>query len=755
MTQQDLFATPEASSAQQNEAPAAPGLDPASAALPDGFYEQLLRRVTAHDLSGAMVAYARELVGMQAGLTSFEQGALTLLVLASIIEQRRGSTRLPVGAIYAVSPRQPASDLQSDGGSLRAAEDGGGARLYEILSSLLTPDEEGEDSASAASARDFLGCLAALLNRGAAAELIGRPGEYRPLILEGDYLYQQRMLYFEDRLLGALRARLGLADFALDPDAVKRALSSTLAAMPVIGARGATMALNAEQQYALLSGVFRPLTVISGGPGTGKTSIVVSLLRLLGRLGVEPGDVALAAPTGKAAHRLGDAVYGHLQALEPIEDEVDARLLRELAGASTLHRLLGYSPGRNDYYYHENNRLPQRVVIVDEASMIDLFLMERLLSAVEPTARLILLGDADQLPSVDAGAVFRDLVPARVQQRSEWLDWVEAEGGRELEAAGQARASGQVGEAMARHAVRLQTSYRMDPGSPAGGEILRAAKALNQGDDAALLQGDAPAIKVRETFDAIEGAGVEICQPAEDARGLDTQLINGFVQWWYAQRVANLEGFRELILGSFELGRQGFAPGARAGLTTLFQHYSRFQALTITRVFATGSEQLNGALHARHLGFLGAQASHWSAGEFAVGEPVIMLKNDYARGLFNGDQGVILIVQRAQNGLRIARPMAVFLSDGEFVAFEVAELGHDIEHAFALTIHKAQGSEYDSVAIVLPGEPLPLLSREILYTGMTRSRRSVLLVGDSQQVAAAARNAVRRFSGVAEKLGAR
>jgi len=754
MTQQDLFSTPLTSSAQEDIAPGASALDPASVALPDGFYEQVLRRVAAHDLPGAMVAYARELVGMQAGLTAFEQGALTLLVLATIIEQRRGSTRLPVGAIRAVSARHPASDLQGDGGSSQAAEDGESARLLEILGSLLA-SKNGDDLAHSASMADFLGCLAAMLNQGVAAELIGRPGDYRPLILDGDYLYQQRMLFFEDRLLLALRTRLNLADFDLDRHAVQHALSATLAAMGGTGVGGAAMALNHEQQYALLSAVFRPFTVISGGPGTGKTSIVVSVLRLLARLGVEPGDVALAAPTGKAAHRLGDAVHGHLQALQPIEDDVDARLLRELAGASTLHRLLGYSPGRNDYYYHENNRLPQRVVIVDEASMIDLFLMERLLSAVEPTARLILLGDADQLPSVDAGAVFRDLVPARVQQRSEWLDLVEAKVAPEPVKGVHTLASRQPGEAMARHAVRLQTSYRMDPRSPAGAEILRAAQALNRGDYAALCQDDSPGLKVRETFEALQGAGVEICEPSQDAAGLDTQLINGFVQWWYAQRVANLEGFRALILGSFELDGQGFAADALGGLRTLFEHFSRFQALTITRVFATGSEQLNAALHARHLRFLGTQAAYWSAGEFAVGEPIIMLKNDYARGLFNGDQGIILIVQRPQNGLRIAKPMAVFLSDGEFVAFEVADLGNDIEHGFALTIHKAQGSEYDSVAIVLPEESLPLLSREILYTGMTRSRRSVLLVGDRKQVEAAAKNAARRFSGIAEKLGAR
>src|SRR5690554_2307346 len=464
MTQQDLFSTPLTSSAQEDIAPGASALDPASVALPDGFYEQVLRRVAAHDLPGAMVAYARELVGMQAGLTAFEQGALTLLVLATIIEQRRGSTRLPVGAIRAVSARHPASDLQGDGGSSQAAEDGESARLLEILGSLLA-SKNGDDLAHSASMADFLGCLAAMLNQGVAAELIGRPGDYRPLILDGDYLYQQRMLFFEDRLLLALRTRLNLADFDLDRHAVQHALSATLAAMGGTGVGGAAMALNHEQQYALLSAVFRPFTVISGGPGTGKTSIVVSVLRLLARLGVEPGDVALAAPTGKAAHRLGDAVHGHLQALQPIEDDVDARLLRELAGASTLHRLLGYSPGRNDYYYHENNRLPQRVVIVDEASMIDLFLMERLLSAVEPTARLILLGDADQLPSVDAGAVFRDLVPARVQQRSEWLDLVEAKVAPEPVKGVHTLASRQPGEAMARHAVRLRQVIGWTPGA--------------------------------------------------------------------------------------------------------------------------------------------------------------------------------------------------------------------------------------------------------------------------------------------------
>lgn len=724
-------------SSTQEDATIAPAFDPASAVLPDGFYDLLVQSVAAHDLSSAMVSYARELVGLQEGLSAFEQGALTLLVLATLVEQRRGSTRLPIHSLRGAGA-QPPADLQADGGRVDES------RLVEIIHALVAP-EDGEDTEPGAPVSDYLKCLAGLLESEACADLVGGPGDYRPLIVDGPYLYQQRMLFFEDRLLIALRQRLGLADFAVAPETVRGALAATLGAMPSAGEGRGSMQLNREQKYALLSAVYRPFTVISGGPGTGKTSIVVSVLRLLARLGVAPDEVALAAPTGKAAHRLGDAIQSHLQALPANEDGVDEQLLNELDGARTLHRLLGYSPARNDYYYHENNRLPHRVVIVDEASMIDLFLMERLLSAVEPGARLILLGDADQLPSVDAGAVFRDLVPSRVQMRSDWLALLDEE------VVGAPAGSG----VLASHAVRLETSYRMDPKSPAGGEILRAAKALNRGDYAELFEGDAAGVKVREGFAAIESAGVEICEPGEGTRGLDAQLINSFVEWWYGQRVANLDGFRELIFSAFEFDGEKFSPQAQGDLDRLFGHFSGFQALSITRVFGTGSEALNAALHARHMSFLGFRAGTLASGRLAVGEPIIMLRNDYERGLFNGDQGLVLDVLIHDENGRYIKSMAVFLRDGEYMPFDLAALGADLEHAYALTIHKAQGSEYNSVGIVLPHESLPLLSREILYTGMTRSRRSVLLVGAREQVEAAAKNSVRRFSGVADKLAMR
>jgi exodeoxyribonuclease V alpha subunit len=599
---------------------------------------------------------------------------------------------------------------------------------------------------------DFSGTLRGLLGEGRVSTIIGAPGDYRPLILDGGYLYHQRMLYYEDRLVRALRDRLKLPDSQLDSERVRRALASTLQNLPMLGGGAGRMRLNCEQQYALLSAVHRPFTVISGGPGTGKTSIVVSLLRMLARLGIEPEQVALAAPTGKAAHRLGQSVQTHLAAIDASgeADDVDARLLSELDGARTLHRLLGYSPARNDYYYHENNRLPHRVVIVDEASMIDLFLMERLVSAVDPSARFILLGDADQLPSVDAGAVFRDLVPARVDASAPWAALIEG-GTTAAESTGSAS-----GAPMSRHAVRLTTSYRMDPKSPAGGDILRAAQALNRGEVRGLfddsIDGASGPIQVRESFDEVEGAGVEMLEPTPDAPALDPVLLNGFVDWWYGRVLAALIEFRDLIQRSFEFDGERFSEAASARLARLFEHFASFQVLAVTRVFATGSEQLNAAFHARHLRFLGRSFPGQEAAEFAVGEPIIMLQNDYARGLFNGDQGLILDVVRVVDGIRRVQTMAVFRREGEFVPFGLRALRPQIEHAFALTIHKAQGSEFNAVGIVLPAENLPLLTREILYTGMTRSRRSVLLVGGRERLTAASKNAVRRFSGIASKL---
>jgi exodeoxyribonuclease V alpha subunit len=251
---------------------------------------------------------------------------------------------------------------------------------------------------------------------------------------------------------------------------------------------GAPIELSGEQRKAVLLAASRPLAVVSGGPGTGKTAICAALCRVLVRTGVAPDAIALAAPTGKAAQRLTWSITGALAALARPGDE-DARLAAELPASRTLHRLLGYHPATGRFRHHRQFPLPADVVIVDEASMIDLELMERLVRALAPKTRLVLFGDADQLPSVEAGAVLRDLAACG-------------------EDAG--------------FACRLERSFRMDPSDPDGRAILAAAHAVRAGRPAELL---APAlVRPAPTY-----RGVERIEPDGLARLVDT---------WYGERIA-------------------------------------------------------------------------------------------------------------------------------------------------------------------------------------------------------------------------
>jgi exodeoxyribonuclease V alpha subunit len=493
-------------------------------------------------------------------------------------------------------------------------------------------------------------------------EICGAPGQRRPFALAGEFLYPQRLLASEDRLVAALAARLRQpAPFASAE--IDRALG---------GAEGPRPPSD-EQRAAVRAALGARLAVVTGGPGTGKTTVVVSLVRALLRLGVAPEAIALAAPTGKAANRLEEALAGGT-APAPT--------------AQTLHRLLGYLPHAGAFLRGEHHRLPHRAVIVDEGSMIDLAMMERLVSAVSDEALLVILGDADQLPSVQAGAVFRDLHPL---------------------------------------AVRLTRSFRVDPARGQGARVLELARALRAGEASAALL-DARAGGADVTF-----SGVELV-PAAAREAL--------LERWYAERVSALPDFRELAFGSYHLDGGAFAAADQRRLELLHRHFQSFRLLCLTHGRPTGVDACNGWLHRRHGG----------TGTVSAGQPVLMLRNDYDRGLFNGDQGVVVLVREAG---RASRPMAVFpaaSAPGQWSAFDLDSLRDTLEHAYAMTVHKAQGSEYDDVALLLPETPIPLLSRELLYTALTRSRRAVVVCGSPGVLVAGAARPLVRSSGVADKL---
>jgi exodeoxyribonuclease V alpha subunit len=512
-------------------------------------------------------------------------------------------------------------------------------------------------------------------------ELVGAPGERRPFILEGEHLYHQRLLACEDRIAAAVRARAGAASRFTDVDPIVAAVVASSAPRP-----------SDEQAAAVTAALSRQLTVITGGPGTGKTTIVVALVRALCRLGVAPERIALAAPTGKAGHRLEESLAAGLAGVAAPE-AADRALLAARPSAQTLHRLLGYSPSTHGYQHHEHSHLPHEIVIVDEGSMIDLRLMDRLLRALGPQAVLVLLGDAGQLPSVDAGAVFRDLEPL---------------------------------------AVRLARSYRADPAQAAGRRILEVAAQVRAGDAAfaALLDARATAADVSFT-------GVELV-PAAAREAL--------LERWYVERVAALPGFGELVAQTWHWRTgggedAGFAPEDAARLDALAAHHQRFRLLCATRGRPSGVDATNASLHRRH----GAGRA-----PFAAGEPIMMLRNDYERGLWNGDQGLVLRVREDGRGPRL---VAAFKTQGRWRIWDLASVRDTLALAYALTVHKAQGSELEEVALLLPDEPLPILSRELLYTAITRSRRAVVVCGAPAVLAAGVALTHVRSSGITEKLG--
>jgi len=603
------------------------------------------------DLGDETAYLAEEVVGMTSYLSPGERRALAVALMASMIALRQGCTRLP----------------------LAGGTDGYLGRIVAALN---------KDNVLGARPAQILSEIRKLASAMTFDRLIGVAGEDRPLVVENDHLYQQRVLEAENALVARVRDRLAGDTAPLDAAGVEIVADV---------AGSAAHPLSDEQRGAVSAALAGRLTIVTGGPGTGKTSVIASIVRAAWRLGLDADDIALAGPTGKSVNRMTTSLHDTLGALlHPAP--ADEKLAEAALEARTLHRLLGYRPQSRSFRHHENHPLRATLVIVDEASMIDLALMERLLRALRTDARLVLLGDADQLPSVDAGAVLRDLVSA-----------------------------------LPGHTVRLTRSYRMDPSDPAGRAILRAAARVNQG--ASPLPSD------RE-----DTTHVRLRELGAKASGL-----LGLLDDWFRDHVIGDGAWNRLRARVYraEDGRIVAADAADAAqLAALFE---RHRILTITRRLATGADAVNRHLHGRVL----AASTADRAPDLYPGEPVVMRSNDYVRGLFNGDQGLILRVDEDGRGQRFR---AVFPGPDGWRVFPIDPLRSELELGFAMTVHKSQGSELDHVTVLLPLADLPLLTREMLYTALTRARRSVTIAGSRKLLATAARRPTERLSGLADKL---
>ena len=421
----------------------------------------------------------------------------------------------------------------------------------------------------------------------------------------------------------------------------------------------------AEQRGAAQLALSRALTVLTGGPGTGKTTTVARLLALLAEQAELDGKprlrIALAAPTGKAAARLLEAVQLEVDALAL----ADRERLPALA-ATTLHRLLGSRPDTSSRFRHNReNRLPHDVIVVDETSMVSLTMMARLLEAVRPDSRLLLVGDPDQLASVEAGAVLADLV--------EGLTAV-----------------------VDSPVATLVTPHRF------GESIGALADAIRDGD------ADAAVRVLAAGGEHIEW--VDVHQPAEVLR-------------------------KVLVPHALRLREAAVLGDADAALKTLEQH----RLLCAHRRGPYGVAYWNRQVER----WLSEQTDMPLWADWYVGRPVLVTANDYGLGLYNGDTGVAVL---RDGGLRAA--MATSAGPVQFATGRLA----DVETMHAMTIHKSQGSQAVEITVLLPPTDSRLLTRELLYTAVTRAREKVRLVGSADQLRAAVTRRAIRATGLSRRL---
>lgn len=680
----------------------------------------LSRTLEEFNVSGDRVWMVERMMDLVDGTSDHQTWCATVGMTAVVLAIEQGNTGLPV-------------DTTADGDGFRG-------QLEVMLETAQRIDESGEALGVSVDEviADFVECTSE--RSGPFARLVGGPADYAPLVRRLGGLYTHKTDGMEQDVADRLGA-LVEADAAHDAEIERadEAIAQVLDSMPFEMDRGE----RDTKREALQALTGRRFSIVTGGAGTGKTTLVLAVLRVLERLsetasGVAPEDVALAAPTGKAAKRLEESIRDQMNRIDG--DERLDRFRDELDTPQTLHRLLDYSPYYQEFRRDEVRPLEAELVVVDEATMVDLELMRALTAALPDGGRLMLVGDAGQLPSVQAGAVFHDLS--------------DGEHGPELLEEGR---------------VFLEKSHRTS--SP---EILDTARAVRNGEATVEgLEDEGTLQRVSKLNDERTNSPVTFVTSDDDTSGGDDAL-EGFLQVWWHRHY----GF--LTPDEDEDGEDGETPVYRRDnyfehtddggftdetadeLEDLFDAIDAAQLLSVTRRRTRGAGPVNGHMHRAYMESNGLD----DPDAFERGEPVIITENDYEEDVFNGEQGIVLYTLRPdERGRGQGAKKRVVVRDGEgFRAIHLSNLRDKIQHAYALTVHKSQGSEYGHVGLLMPellesevedggGSSVhPLVTREILYTAITRAKESVTLFGDERVFDEGSERTAGRYSGVGRRI---
>lgn len=521
--------------------------------------------------------------------------------------------------------------------------------------------------------------------------VVGAPGEFTPLVLDEKFrLYLYRYWLYERRLKEFLLIMKGPHGRPVDGNALAEGLKKYF---PRDGGE-----INWQSVAACLA-LLNRLTVISGGPGTGKTHTVGRILTLIvEQAGDQPISIALAAPTGKAAARLTDMVRTVKEEIDcpsGVKDRIPDK-------AFTIHRLLGPIRGRKGFRYNNSNRLPHDVIVIDEASMVDLPLMAKMVSALREDSRLILLGDKDQLASVEPGAVFGDLCDT---------------GNTNVFSMELAR--------RVRQLVGFEVPHEESPKSALSDSIVVLRKSYRFGQDSGigLLASAVRERDISRVFALLKESG------RDDIKWRETPPVN------HLERVVEEElsdYYRDFLASQ----------NPEEGIL----HFSRFRLLCALRQGPYGAPALNEVLERlfRQRGFIP------KTGRWYRGQPIMVTGNDYNLRLFNGDVGILYPDPRSGDELRVYFPA----EGGGFRRLLPGRL-KDYETVYAMTVHKSQGSEFDHVVLLLPDGPSKVVTRELVYTAITRAKKKVEIWGSEQALGDALLQTVRRESGLTDALSCR
>jgi len=611
--------------------------------------EQIKKWAIAHDVSAPAYFASWEVARRASAATETEAAILFFILLELSVHVGKGSTRLNLDDKQIEAVLQELRSLEIEAETCDLA-----ARLLRALTER--PSLDGHPWSA----------------------VIGRPPCCSPLIVDADSLYPHNLWTYEAAVSRCIRDRL------------QRPTPNSL-----LPKEPAAERLTAEQRKAVAMALEHRLALITGGPGTGKTSIVFALIRtLVNAKRVKPNAIALAAPTGKAADRIHQAMQRALTQLKSPTFH-DRELALELPVPTTLHRLLHFSAERREFLYHRHHPLPHRWVIVDESSMIDIDMMYRLFDALTPQCHLVLLGDADQLPAVDPGSVFFEL--CRFPQIAKAV---------------------------------LTRNFRIEASSS-------SAAALNQLSATLLVtkksRGFSPNFMQHVDASRLRFVGVEAC--------FDSAQRDSILAQWFDVFAAPILDFE---YADFKSTDDALVVPSDTTLEHMWAASEKSQVLCATRQGLLGSEHIN-RWYLRQVQVRSPKAALSYRG-FAHGVRVIVRRNDYALKLFNGDMGTVLRIGQEEK-------LAVLFRRGhEFVLYPISWLASLIEPAFAITVHKSQGSEYDHVCFLWPDYHSPLISRELIYTAVTRARRSVLLLGQLPVFERGIAERLERDCGLAERI---